>query len=96
MGNAIFKIRLRRRDFVIALKDELTVLNIVNRIGPVIFRIINAATRATAPAPLICEDDFGSVIIKSRRMPIGKALIDDFVYARWFKWIGNIENNSIS
>ena len=87
MGDTIFKIRLRRWDFVIALKDELTVLNIVNRIGTVIFGIIDAATWATASAPLICEDDFGSVIIKSRRMPIGKALIDDFVYARWFKWI---------
>ena len=84
MRHTIFGVGLRGRQLIISLKFELAVFDVINRICAPIFRIVNAASRTAAAAPLIGEDDFRAVIIKRRGMPIGKFGRDNFVYPLGF------------
>jgi len=79
MRDAVFFVSLGRRNFVIAFKFELSVNDIIHRIRAPIFRVIDTASRTTAAAPFIGEDDFRPVIIKGRGMPISKLCRDNFI-----------------
>jgi hypothetical protein len=96
MGDAVFSICLRRGNFIIALKDQLSVFNIVKRIRAPIFGIIDTASWTAASAPFIREEDFRPIIIERRRMPIGKSRIDNFINACGLERIRDVENNTIS
>src|SRR5437867_13208853 len=69
VGDAVFLVRLRGRNFVVAEEDQILVLDGEKGIRAPFGFVGSAAAWLRSASPLIGEQDFGAVIIECRRVP---------------------------
>ena len=84
VGNAIFLVRLRGRHFVIAAEFKFAIDDVVDGVCAPCLRVRGAAARSASAAPFVGEQNFSSVIVECRGMPIGETGICDIVDALGF------------
>src|SRR5947199_3809926 len=85
--NTVLAVTLRSRQLVVASEAQLVIRQAENRIGAPFVRIVRAATRTEASAPLICKHDFFSIIRKRGRVPIRIVRIVYRVHTLWMDWV---------
>ena len=96
MCHAVLLLDLWGRQLVITAKLELAIDDVVNGISAPVHRVVGAAARSATAAPLVRENDFGAVVVERGRVPVGKALVDDFVHARRIQRIGDVEDDAVA
>ena len=96
MCHAVFLFNLRRRHLEVAAKLELAINDVVNGVSAPIQRVIGAAARPATAAPLVGENNLAAVVVERRRVPVCKALVDDYVNALWIQRIGDVEQNAVA
>ena len=96
MCHAVFLLDLRGRQLEVAAKLELTVDDVVDGIRAPVQRVVGAAARPAAAAPLVGEQDLGAVVVERRRMPVSKARVDHFVQALRVQRVGDVEQDAIA
>ncbi len=96
MRDAVLLLDLRRRHLEVAAELELAVDDVVDRVRAPGQRVVGAAARPAAAAPLVGEDDLGAVVVEGRRVPVGEALVDDLVDALRVQRVGDVEQDAVA
>ena len=96
MGHTIFGLELGGFHFVMTLKDQFAIDDIVDRIGAPSERVIAATAGTGAAAPLIRENHFSAVVVERGRVPVGKAGIGRHIDALGMSWITDVEQDPIA
>ena len=94
--HTVLLLDLRSRHLEVAAELELAVDDVVDGVRAPGQRVVGAAARSPPAAPLVGEQDLGTVVVERCRVPVGKALIDNLVYALRVQRLGDIEDDAVA
>ena len=94
--HAVFLLDLRSRHLEVTPKLELAVDDVVDGIRAPRQRVVGAATRPAPPAPLVGEQDLGSVVVECRRVPVGETFVDDRIDTLRSQRIRDVKDDAVA
>ena len=94
--HAVLLLVLRRRNLEVAPELELPVGDVVDGVGAPVERVVGAASRHHAAAPLVGEQHLRAVVVEGRGMPVREALVDHRIHTGRVQWIRDVEQDAVT
>ena len=94
--DTVLRVALRGRQFVIAGEGQLIVLEMEDRIRTPLVRVVRAAARAQAAAPLVGKHDFGPIVGERSGVPVRVIGIVHGIYAYRMYRVLDVQQNPIA